>query len=66
MDNERPIRNIYKCKPLRTPTAGTSKHWWEDDVMRDMQLLKIKKWTKSIQNMEGWRRIVEKVRTFKE
>jgi hypothetical protein len=34
--------------------------------MRDLKLLKIKNWTKSIQNREEWGRIVEKVKTFKE
>jgi hypothetical protein len=33
--------------------------------MKDLQLLKIKNWTKSIQNREEWRRIVE-VKTFNE
>jgi hypothetical protein len=38
---------------------------WEDDVMKDFKLLKIKNWTKCIQNGEQLR-IVEKVKTFKE
>jgi hypothetical protein len=65
MDNERLVREIYKHKPLGTRTAGRHKHRWEDNAMKDLQLLKIKNWTKSIQNREEWR-IVEKVKTFKE
>jgi hypothetical protein len=38
-------------------TAGRSKNRWEDDVMRNL---------KCIQNREEWRRIVEKVKIFKE
>jgi hypothetical protein len=34
--------------------------------MKALKLLKIKNWTNCIQNREGWRRIVEKVKTFKE
>jgi hypothetical protein len=65
MDDERLVRK-NKWKPLGTRTAGRPKHRWENDVMKDVQLLKIKNWTKSIQNREEWRRIVEKVKTFNE
>jgi hypothetical protein len=51
--------------PLGTRTASRHKHRWEDNAMKDLQLLEIKNWTKSIQNREEWR-IVEKVKTFKE
>jgi hypothetical protein len=34
--------------------------------MKDLQLMKIKNWTRNSQNREEWRRIVEKVKTFKE
>jgi hypothetical protein len=50
MDNKRLVRKIYKWKPLGTRTASRPKHKWEDDVMTDLQLLKIKNWTKGIQN----------------
>jgi hypothetical protein len=38
---------------------------WEDDAMNDLKLLKIKSWTKRIQNREEWRKIVEKVKACK-
>jgi hypothetical protein len=63
MDNERLVRKMYKWKALGIQTADRPRHRWEDVVMKDLQLLKIKNWTKSIQNREEWRRIV-KVKTF--
>jgi hypothetical protein len=66
MNSESLVKGIYKRKPLGTRTAGRPKNRWEDDVMNDLKLLKIKNWTKFIQNREEWRRIVVKVKTFKE
>jgi hypothetical protein len=66
MDNDRLVRKMYKWKPPGTRMAGRPVHRWEDDVMKNLQLLKIKNWTKSIQNREEWRRIVEKIKKFKE
>jgi hypothetical protein len=34
--------------------------------MNDLKLLKVKNWTKCIQNREEWARIVGKIKTFKE
>jgi hypothetical protein len=53
------VKGIYKWEPLRIRTAGRPKNRWEDDVIKDLKLLKIKNWTKCIQNREEWRRIVE-------
>jgi hypothetical protein len=65
-DNERLVRKMYKWKPLGKRMAGRPKNRWDDDVLKDLQLLKIKNWTKSIQNRVEWRKTVEKVKTFKE
>jgi hypothetical protein len=66
MGNERLVRKSYKCKPLGIRTAGRPEHMREVDVMRNLQLLKIKNWTYSIQNREEWGTIVDRVNTFKE
>jgi hypothetical protein len=42
MNSERLAKGIYKCKTLGTRTAGRPKKRWEDDVMKDSKLLKIK------------------------
>jgi hypothetical protein len=34
---------MYKWKPLGTRTAGRPTHSWKGDIVRDLQLLKIKK-----------------------
>jgi hypothetical protein len=63
MNSERLVKGIYTWKPLGTRTAGKPNSRWEDDVMKDLKLMKIKKRKK---NRDQWRRIVEKVKTFKE
>jgi hypothetical protein len=66
LSSERLVKGICKWKSLGTRTAGTPENRWEGDVMKDLKLLKIEKWTKRILNREEWRRAVEKVKTFKE
>jgi hypothetical protein len=66
MNSERLIKGICKWKPLGTRTAGRPENRWEDDVTKDLKLLKIENWTNCIHNRENWRRTVEKVKTFKE
>jgi hypothetical protein len=66
MNSERLIKGIYKWKPLGKRTAGRPNNTWQDDVMKDLMLFRIKDCTNCIQNREDWRRIVEKVKTFKE
>jgi hypothetical protein len=63
MNSERLVKGIYKWKGTRT--AGRPKNRWEDDVMKDLKLLKIKNWTKCITNRKEWRGIVEKVKTIR-
>jgi hypothetical protein len=53
-------------EPLGTRTAGRPQKRWEDDVTKSLKLLKFKNWTNRVQNREEWRRIVGKVKTFKE
>jgi hypothetical protein len=42
MNSERLVKVIYKWKPLGTGSAGRPWNRWEDDIMKDFQLLKIK------------------------
>jgi hypothetical protein len=63
MNSERLVKRIYKWKPLETKNGGRPMNGWEDDVMKNLKLLKIKNWTQCIQSREEWRRIVEKVKT---
>jgi hypothetical protein len=65
MNRERLVKGICKWEPLETRNAGRLKNRWENYVMKNLNLLKIKHCTTRIQNREEWR-IVEKVRTFKE
>jgi hypothetical protein len=50
MNSDRLIKGIYKWKPLGMRAAGRPKNKWEDDVTKDLKLLKIRNWIKCIQN----------------
>lgn len=45
MNSESLVKGNYKLEPLGRRTAGRSKIRWEVDVMKDLELLKIKNWT---------------------
>jgi hypothetical protein len=63
---QRLVKGVFIWKPSGTRTAVRPRNRWEVDAMKDLKLLKIKNWTKCIQNRREWRRSLEKVKTFKE
>ena len=62
MPKEREVTRIYKWKPFASRQIGRPKNRWEDDVRKDLQTMKIKNWTKSI-NRDLWKTIVEQTKT---
>jgi hypothetical protein len=42
MSEEKMIKRVYKWKPTLTRPLGRPKNRWEDDVINDMNKLKIK------------------------
>ena len=49
---------------MLTRPLGRPKTRWEDDIRNDMKKLKIKNWTKCIQDRNNWNLCVEKAKTF--
>jgi hypothetical protein len=51
---------------MLTRPLGRPKNRWEDDIRKDMKKLKIKNWTRCIQDRNKWKLYVERARTFED
>ena len=60
------VKRVYKWKPMLTRPLGRPKNRWEDDIINDIKKLKIKNWTRNIQDRNKRKLYVEKAKTFKE
>jgi hypothetical protein len=63
---KRMVKKAYKWKPMLRRPLGRPKNRWEDDIRNDIKKLKIKNWTKCIQDRKNWKLYVEKAKMFKE
>jgi hypothetical protein len=66
MLEERMFKRVYRWKPMLTRPLGRPKNRWEDDIINDMKKLKIRIWSRYIQEGNKWKFYVEKDKTCKE
>jgi len=66
MSEERMVKRVYNWKLMLTRPLGRPKNRWKYDIINDMKKLKIKNWTRCIQDRNKWKLYVEKAKTFKE
>jgi len=43
---------------------GRPKTRWEDDVLEDIESMKVSNWKKVVQNKDSWKKVVEQARTL--
>ena len=58
------VQKIKRWKPMAKGPIGRPKTRWEDDVLEDIKCINIRNWKKVAQNRDGWKEVVEKVRTL--
>ena len=66
MPEERMVKRVYKWRPMLIRPLGRPKNRWEDDIINDMEKMKVKNWTSCIQSRNQWKLYVKKAKTFKE
>ena len=66
MPQEREVARIYKWKPLASRPIGRPKIRWEDDIRKDLQMLRIKTWKKKVLDRDSWKIIVERTKAHNE
>jgi hypothetical protein len=65
MPKEREVTRIYKSKSFASRPIGRPKNKWED-MRKDSQTMKIKKWKKSVLNRDFWKTIAKRIKTHTE
>ena len=65
MDQARPTRKILDWKPMGTRPVGRPRQRWQDDVMEDLNKLKVKNWKETLKDRRIWRDLAEKAKTYK-
>lgn len=66
MPKEREVARIYKWKPLASRPIGRPKIRWEDDIRKDLQIMRIKNWKKKVLDRDTWKKIVERTKAHTE
>ena len=62
MPQEREVARIYKWKPLASRPIGRPKIRWEDDIRKDLQIMRIKNWKKKVLDRDSWEITVERTK----
>ena len=66
MPQEREVARIYKWKPLASRPIGRPKIRWEDDIRKDLQIMRIKNWKKKVLDRDSWKITVERTKAHNE
>jgi hypothetical protein len=62
MDQTRPIRKLLAWTPMESRPVGTPVQRWQENVMKDLNKLKVKNWNETAKNRRTWRYLAEKAR----
>jgi hypothetical protein len=60
MDQARPTRKLLDWKPMGTRPVGRPRQRWQEDVMEDLNRLKIKNWKETAKDRGNWRDLAER------
>jgi hypothetical protein len=63
MENTRTTRKIAEWTPYKTRPAGRPRLRWMDQVEEDLKRMKIVGWRATVEDRQGWDRIVEQTET---
>jgi hypothetical protein len=63
MDQARPTRKLLDWKSMGTRPIGRPRQRWQEDVMEDLEKLKVKNWKEAAKDRRTWRDLTEKAKT---
>lgn len=63
MGNDKQVKKVTMWRPNTARPKGRPKSRWEDQVIKDILSLKIRKWREKIQDRNTWRKITEEAKT---
>ena len=56
MDQARTTKKLLDWKPVGSRLVGRPRQRWQDDVMEDLEKLKIKNWKETAKDRRTWER----------
>jgi len=63
MPEARAVKKVFKWNPLTTRPGGRPKYRWDDNIIQDLDQMKITNWLTSVQDRAKWKDVVENVKT---
>jgi hypothetical protein len=65
MEQARPNRKLLEWKPMGTRPVGRPRQRWQEDVMEDLNKLKVKNGKEAAKDRRTWRDLAENAKTNK-
>jgi len=65
MEEYRIVRRISEWSPMGNRSKGHPRNRWQDEVLKDIGVLGVKKWTKMVMDRTAWHYLVEKSKTHR-
>jgi hypothetical protein len=66
MEDDRMVKKLTNWKPFGKSPAGRPKNRWNDGILKDMEVLKVKNWKELTRNRKERNKLVEKTKTHPE
>jgi hypothetical protein len=60
MEVDRMVKKLTNWKPFGKSPAGRPKNRWIDEILKGMQVLKVKNWKELTGKRKEWNKLVEK------
>jgi hypothetical protein len=57
---------VKRWKPMSKRQNGRPKMRWENDVLKDVRSMNVHNWTEVAQNIDSWKKMVDRARTLHE
>jgi len=65
MDRTRPTGKLLEWRAMGTRPVGRPRQRWQEDVMEDLDKLKVKTWKETAKCRRTWRDLAEKAKIHK-
>jgi hypothetical protein len=66
MPEERAVRKINNWKPIASRPIGRPKNRWDDDVRKDLKIMRVYNWKDCAKDRNKWELIFERAKTVTE
>jgi hypothetical protein len=64
MTEDNIVQRIKRWKHMSKRPVGRPETRWENEVLEDIENVKVRNWKKAAQNRDSWKKVVEQARTL--